>query len=68
MDSKTTGFPADRTEPERRKDLSDEQVGELERAGGAEGGLQAGSAGGPGSDPEPSVKSPGEEPGRRSKR
>lgn len=48
MKAKSKRFPADRTEPERRKDLSEEQIQELEIAGGVEGGMQAGSAGGPG--------------------
>ena len=39
--------PADRTERERRKNLSDRQIADLELAGGVEGGMQAGSAGGP---------------------
>jgi hypothetical protein len=42
--------PADETEAERRKNLTDEQIKELELAGGVEGGMQAGSAGGPGSN------------------
>ncbi|HWI87929.1 MAG TPA: hypothetical protein VNS11_01615 [Sphingomicrobium sp.] len=42
-------FPDDKTAPERRKNLTDEQIKELELAGGVEGGMQAGSAGGPGS-------------------
>jgi len=33
--------------PHRRKDLSDKQIKELELAGGVEGGMEAGSAGGP---------------------
>jgi hypothetical protein len=39
---------ADKTAPERRKKLSKEQIRELELAGGVEGGMPAGSAGGPG--------------------
>ncbi|MGN6057253.1 MAG: hypothetical protein ACTHOI_01530 [Sphingomicrobium sp.] len=42
-------FPDDKTAPERRKNLSEEEIKELELAGGVEGGMQAGSAGGPGS-------------------
>ena len=38
----------DKTESERRKKLSDGQIKDLELAGGVEGGMQAGSAGGPG--------------------
>lgn len=45
--NKNTEFPDDGTERQRHKDLSDEQIKELERAGGVEGGMQAGSAGGP---------------------
>jgi hypothetical protein len=41
---------ADRTAPERRKNLTPEQIKELELAGGVEGGMQAGSAGGPGEE------------------
>jgi hypothetical protein len=40
--------PPDKSERERRKDLTDEQIRELELAGGVEGGMKAGSAGGPG--------------------
>ena len=39
--------PSDRTESERRKNLTDRQIKDLELAGGVEGGMQAGSAGGP---------------------
>lgn len=38
----------DPTEGERRKKLSPKQIKDLELAGGVEGGMQAGSAGGPG--------------------
>ncbi|HET7605708.1 MAG TPA: hypothetical protein VFK28_06525 [Sphingomicrobium sp.] len=48
MDDKKRGSADDPTESERRKKLTDEQVKELELAGGVEGGMQAGSAGGPG--------------------
>ena len=40
-------FPNDKTAPARRKNLTEEQIKELELAGGVEGGMQAGSAGGP---------------------
>jgi hypothetical protein len=40
--------PADNSERERRKGLTDQQIRELELAGGVEGGMKAGSAGGPG--------------------
>jgi hypothetical protein len=40
--------PADKSAERRRKRLTDEQIRELELAGGVEGGMQAGSAGGPG--------------------
>lgn len=39
---------ADKTATERRKKLSKKQIRELELAGGVEGGMRAGSAGGPG--------------------
>ncbi|NUQ17604.1 MAG: hypothetical protein HOP95_03995 [Sphingomonas sp.] len=45
--SKKSDFPPDKTEGERRKNLNDRQIDELELAGGVEGGMQAGSAGGP---------------------
>ena len=48
MTAKKSGFPRDKTERERRKNLDDRQIDELELAGGVEGGMQAGSAGGPG--------------------
>jgi hypothetical protein len=38
----------DKTAPERRKKLSKKQIRDLELAGGVEGGMRAGSAGGPG--------------------
>lgn len=47
MDKKIRTSAGDRTEQERRKDLSESDVKELELAGGVEGGMQAGSAGGP---------------------
>jgi hypothetical protein len=40
----------DKTARERRKKLSNEEIRDLELAGGVEGGMQAGSAGGPGED------------------
>lgn len=48
MTAKKSDFPPDKTERERRKNLDDRQIDELELAGGVEGGMQAGSAGGPG--------------------
>lgn len=50
MTAKTPQFPDDKTAPARRKDLSDDEIKDLELAGGTEGGMQAGSAGGPGQD------------------
>lgn len=47
MSANKSAFPADKTERERRKHLTDREVEELELAGGVEGGMQAGSAGGP---------------------
>lgn len=38
----------DRTARERRKKLSTQEIRDLELAGGVEGGMQSGSAGGPG--------------------
>jgi hypothetical protein len=45
MTSTDKPFPGDKTAPQRRKDLTDEQIKELELAGGVEGGMEAGSAG-----------------------
>jgi hypothetical protein len=50
MTAKKSAFPDDKTEGERRKNLDDRQIDELELAGGVEGGMQAGSAGGPGEE------------------
>lgn len=47
MAEKKTGLPEDKTARERRKHLSDQEIKDLELAGGVEGGMQAGSAGGP---------------------
>lgn len=47
MNQKKTDFADDRTADERRKNLTREQIEELELAGGVEGGMPAGSAGGP---------------------
>lgn len=46
MNAKDPGFPEDRTEKQRKQNLSDQQVKAMELAGGVEGGMQAGSAGG----------------------
>ena len=43
-------FADDRTGRERRKKLSEQEIKDLELAGGVEGGMQAGSAGGPGEE------------------
>jgi len=48
MSPSKSEFPADKTEGERRKNLSGRDIKDLELAGGVEGGMQAGSAGGPG--------------------
>jgi hypothetical protein len=48
MTAVKSGFPDDRTSRERRKNLSESELEDLELAGGVEGGMQAGSAGGPG--------------------
>lgn len=39
---------SDKTAPERRRKFSKQEIRDLELAGGVEGGMQAGSAGGPG--------------------
>ena len=56
MTAKKSDFPRDKTESERRKNLHQSEVDELELAGGVDGGMQAGSAGGPG---ERDVRKPG---------
>ena len=48
MSGSKSPFPPDKTEAERRKNLTPRDVKDLELAGGVEGGMQAGSAGGPG--------------------
>ena len=48
MAAENAKFPHDKTAAARRKNLTEEQIKELELAGGIEGGMQAGSAGGPG--------------------
>lgn len=55
--------PADRTERERRKNLTDRQIKDLELAGGVEGGMQAGSAGGPGQEDAEAAQA-GKQPSR----
>jgi len=47
MTDKKTGMPEDKTGRERRKHLREQEIRDLELAGGVEGGMQAGSAGGP---------------------
>ena len=64
MRTSKSGFPADKTEKERRKNLSKRQIEELELAGGVEGGMQAGSAGGPG-ERDSEKQPPSRKPARR---
>ncbi|HWJ38660.1 MAG TPA: hypothetical protein VNR86_07875 [Sphingomicrobium sp.] len=45
MPRKSPDFPDDKTAPERRKNLTEEEIRDLELAGGVEGGMQAGSGG-----------------------
>jgi hypothetical protein len=52
MAGRSPDFPDDKTAPERRKNLTEQQIRELKLAGGVEGGMQAGS-GGPEADHEP---------------
>jgi hypothetical protein len=68
MNAKQREFREDPTEGERRKNLSDEQVRELELAGGVEGGMQAGSAGGPAGDEARAKSSQGKPAKRQPKR
>lgn len=48
MTVKKSEFPDDKTKDERQKNLSEHEIEDLKLAGGVEGGMQAGSAGGPG--------------------
>lgn len=69
MTDKGKRFPDDRTEAQRRKNLSEQQIKDLELAGGVEGGMQAGSAGGPGEKEAQSkkrfAKAPADDGGQR---
>ena len=47
MSGRNPDFPNDKTAPQRRKNLTEQEIKDLELAGGVEGGMQAGSAGGP---------------------
>ena len=47
MIAKPSGSQGDKASRQRRKPLSDKNIRELELAGGVEGGMEAGSAGGP---------------------
>lgn len=59
MTSNDKPFPDDKTAQRRRQGLSEQQIKDLELAGGVEGGMQAGSGGPPAEH---------EEQGRRPKR
>lgn len=48
MSGRSPDFPDDKTAAERRKNLTEQEIKDLKLAGGVEGGMQAGSAGGPG--------------------
>lgn len=63
MNETKSKFPADNTESERRKNLTAADIEELELAGGVEGGMQAGSTGGPGE--RDSAKQPEKRPRKR---
>jgi hypothetical protein len=66
MTAKKSDFPGDKTEQERRKNLDQDQIDELELAGGVEGGMQAGSGGGPGEkDADEARKGGSRQPPRR---
>ena len=47
MIAKPSGSQGDKAGRQRPKPLSDKKIRELELAGGVEGGMEAGSAGGP---------------------
>jgi hypothetical protein len=50
MSSKQKRASADPSKKDRSEDMTDEEIHELEISGGVEGGMKAGSAGGPSSD------------------
>lgn len=62
MSGRSPDFPDDKTAAERRKNLTEQEIKDLELAGGVEGGMQAGSAGGPGARANKSARTP-DEPG-----
>ena len=66
MSGRTPDFPDDKTSRERRKNLSEKEIKDLELAGGVEGGMQAGSAGGPGAAEQEKAGKP-EKPRERPK-
>jgi hypothetical protein len=45
MSGQNPDFPDDKTAPQRRKNLTGQQIKNLKLAGGVEGGMQAGSGG-----------------------
>ena len=64
MDKKTDESAADPTEHERQDDVSENNVKDLELAGGVEGGMQAGSAGGPSGSDRKKAPHRGQRPAR----
>jgi hypothetical protein len=45
MSGQSPDFPDDKTAPQRRKNLTEQEIKDLKLAGGVEGGMQAGSGG-----------------------
>ena len=68
MNGKHREFRDDPTEGERRKNLSEDEIEELELAGGVEAGMQAGSAGGPRGDEARAKSSDGKSAKQQPKR
>lgn len=64
MSGRSPDFPDDKTAPQRRKNLTEQQIRDLKLAGGVEGGMQAGGAGGPGEsdDDEAATEDPSATP------
>jgi len=68
MAAQDAKFPDDKTAAARRKNLTEEQIKELELAGGIEGGMQAGSAGGPGAkEQDGDSREPGSDQSQRNR-
>jgi hypothetical protein len=59
MSGPSPDFPDDKTAPERRKNLTEQEIKDLKLAGGVEGGMEAGSGGGPAAPDDSGAESAG---------